>query len=123
QPLFGDEDQAITFLCQHSAVYKKRSCPNCESKMTLYLMRKSFVCPRRACRRKVSLLKNSFFQHHKIPCSKILQLAYYWLTGINCSTAVTLTGHSKDTIASYYNSFRQLIADSLDDEQYKIGGE
>ncbi len=123
QPLFDNEDQTITFLCQHSAVYKERLCPNCGSNMTLYLARRSFVCPRKACKRKVSLFKNSFFQHHKIPCSKILQLAYYWLTGIKCGTAAILTGHSKDTIASYYDSFRQLVADSLDDEQSRIGGE
>lgn len=91
--------------------------------MKLDLEKREFRCSKRACNRKVSLFKNSFFQQHRIPCSKILQLAYFWLSKVKNGTAVILTGCSKDTVATYYAMFRQLVSDSLDEEDCRIGGE
>ena len=39
------------------------------------------------------------------------------------TTAVTLSGLSKNTIASYYKMFRDLVAASMDVEDGQIGGE
>ena len=123
QHLFDNEDNAISFLYQHSAVYRERFCTVCETPMKLNLVKKTFRCNKRACNQKVSLMKNSFFQQHRIPCSKILQLAYFWLAGMKNGTAMIMTGHSKDTIASYYSMFRHLVSVSLDDEDSQIGGD
>jgi transposase-like protein len=123
QPLFDNENEAISFLFQHSAFYKERLCPNCGTNMKPNLEQKTFRCYKRTCNHKVSLMKNSLFQQHRIPCSKILQMAYFWLSGMKSNTAVILTGHSKNTIASYYGMFRQLVSDSLDEEDFQIGGE
>jgi hypothetical protein len=30
KPVFKNEEKAISFLYQHSAVYKERNCPKCE---------------------------------------------------------------------------------------------
>src|SRR5437763_17067593 len=94
QPLFENEEQAISFLFQHSVVYNVRQCPRCETNMKVDLETKVFRCCKRRCNQKVSLLRNSLFQHHRIPCCKILMLAYLWLTGVRSGTAVNLIGYS-----------------------------
>jgi hypothetical protein len=52
----------------------------------------------------------------------MLRLANYWLCGIKSTTAVTLSGLTKNTIASYYKMFRDLVAVSMDVEEGQIGG-
>jgi transposase-like protein len=121
--LFESEDEAISFLFQHSAFYKERVCPECEERMTLNMEKRTFRCSKDTCHQKVSLLKNSLFYRHRIPCCKILQMVYFWLCGMKTSAVVTLTGLSKGTVASYYDIFRDLVAALLDDEDYQIGGE
>src|SRR5215469_13655493 len=100
KPLFENEDVAIEFLHQHSAIYRERNCPNCERSMILNLEKKSFRCSKEYCKQYVSIFKSSFFYRHRIPCCKILQLAYYWLCGMKSTTAISLTGLSKNTISS-----------------------
>jgi hypothetical protein len=46
-----------------------------------------------------------------------------WLCGMKAGTVTTLTAFSKRTIAAYYDMFRNLVSDSLDDEDCQIGGE
>jgi transposase-like protein len=89
----------------------------------LNLEKKMFRCSKGTCKQKISLLKNSLFYRHRIPCCKILELAYLWLCGMKVTAAVTFTRLSKVTIGSYYNMFRDLISVSLDDEDQQIGGE
>jgi len=40
--VFEDEEEAISFLYQHSAVYKERNCPNCERKMILNMEKRTY---------------------------------------------------------------------------------
>jgi hypothetical protein len=80
--LFENEEEAITFLFQHSALYKESVCPECEERMVLNREKRVFRCSKGTCKQKVSILKNSFFYRHRIPCCKILELAYFWLCGM-----------------------------------------
>lgn len=85
--------------------------------------KRTYRCSRDTCKYHISLFKNSLFYRHRIPCCRILQLAYYWLSGMKSTTAVTLSGLTKNTIASYYQIFRDLVATSMDVEDCQIGGE
>jgi transposase-like protein len=80
-------------------------------------------CTTKSCRQKMSILKNSFFSRSRLPIHDTLLLGYLWLTGDSYISALAKTPHSTGTIVSYYSYFRQLVADSLDDEDWTIGGE
>src|SRR5262249_36808914 len=92
---FEDEEEAISFLYQHSAVYKERNCPKCGRRMILKMEKRTYRCSKDTCKHHISLFKNSFFYRHRIPCCKVLQLAYYWLCGMKSTTAVSLSGLTK----------------------------
>jgi len=50
-------------------------------------------------------------------------LGYLWLTGVEYTSALALTAHGPNTIVEYYRYFRELVADSLNEEDWKVGGE
>jgi len=52
-----------------------------------------------------------------------LLLGYLWLAGVSYTSAQLMSAHSPNTIVDYYRFFRELVADSFDDEDWKIGGE
>ena len=52
----------------------------------------------------------------------MLRLGYLWLSGMSSTQVVTITHHAKDTVTDFFQFFRQLAADDLDEEDYKIGG-
>ena len=66
--------------------------------------------------------KTHFFAKSNLTLRAILRLGHLWLSGVTHSTAVTLTGHSSKTISSFYAYFRQLIVQSLQEEDQIIGG-
>lgn len=80
-------------------------------------------CTTRSCRKRLSCLRNSFFAYSRIPINDVLLLGYIWLTGSTYTVALSMTTHSPNTIVEYYGYFRQLVADSLDEEDWTIGGE
>lgn len=122
QHLFSDEAQCIHFLFQKGIFYSEKSCPDCVNSMVLYINRKSFVCPKKNCRREISIKKSSFFEKHTLPCHKILFLGYLWLTKVSSSSIHQLTNHGKTRISNYMKYFRQLIYNTIDEDDTIIGG-
>jgi transposase-like protein len=52
----------------------------------------------------------------------MLLLGYFWLTKTPFNLACIFTGHSAHTVSAYYKHYRQLVSDSLDDDDTLIGG-
>ena len=52
----------------------------------------------------------------------IMELAYHWLSNASVSTTIALTGHGSEAICAYFKYFRELVADSLDEVDFCIGG-
>jgi transposase-like protein len=50
-------------------------------------------------------------------------LGYMWLTGVDYTTALAQTTHGSTTIVEYFRYFRELVGDSLDEVDWKVGGE
>lgn len=121
--LFTNEEVCIRFLREHSVFYTSRNCEICQGLMTYYENSRRFRCNKTTCRSELSFKANSFFSGHKLLCSKILRLGYFWLNQCPTKAIVSMTGCSKDTIANFSHYFRQLITCSFNPEDNQIGGD
>jgi transposase-like protein len=97
------------------------SCPKCSG--NVLLQDKTYRCRARNCRAKVSIFKKSFFSLSKLPCNQVILIGYFWLGGSSHSEIQRYTGHSTKTITSYINYFRQLVSESLANDDAIIGGD
>ena len=53
---------------------------------------------------------------------KILLIGYLWLNRVPVTSTIQMTGRSPNTITDFYAHYRQLVADSLDEIDCKVGG-
>ena len=119
--LIRDEDACFTYLLEQSALDRFETCPSCSGPTALY--EKSYRCRARNCRKKISVLKNSFFAKSRLECKEVLLMGYLWLAGCSHKTIHILTGHSKGTITDYIGHYRDLVSGCLDSNDTEIGGE
>jgi hypothetical protein len=122
QHLFNSEDRCITYLRQMGIFYTEMKCDGCHSDMEYNISRQKFRCPSRRCRKEKTVRTNSFFQDSKLPCRQILSLAYWWLLKLPQKSIETVTNCDSKTVQAYLGYFRQLVGQSLDDEDCQIGG-
>ena len=116
-----DEKECINFLFENDILYKLQSCLHCNS--SLYRERRLYRCINRQCRKSVSIFKDSFFAKNRLTCSDVMLIGYLWLCKNSHTSIVKMTGHPSKTITSYMNFFRELIIDTLKDDNHMIGGE
>lgn len=117
-----DEDNCIHFLCDEGIFLPTVDCVKCNEPMELHLVARKYRCMRRSCRTSLSIRTRSFFSKSRLPCSKIMELAYLWLSKVPATSISAITGCSSKTICAFNAHFRQLVADSLDETDVKIGG-
>lgn len=119
--LFNSEQASFNFLISNGVVLSNIRC-RCGQNVLLNTMRKSYRCSARGCRKELSVFKETFFYKCKLPINEILHLGYMWLCGMTSDCAIKYSGHSSTTITAYYDYFRKLVSDSLDEEDFQIGG-
>jgi ISXO2-like transposase domain len=119
------EIECIDFLLEEDILYKQATCPRRREPMVRD--DKRWRCPKRPCRRSVSIFRHTLFFDCHIPCNKVLLVGYLWLARTTSLVIQRLTGHSAATIARLLCLFRQLVASDLDErtegEGHMIGGE
>lgn len=120
--IFLSEDECIAFLMRKGILPSRRTCHGCSAEMKFYSEKKQFQCPRKGCRKSISVRDGTFFSKQKLSFSEIMFLGYLWLCQASIKTISILTGHSSTTICSFQKYFRQLVADSLDLEDVIVGG-
>jgi hypothetical protein len=120
--LFHSEEACLEYLFNAEVFYSKVSCPNCKCEMCLYRERCEWRCTRNACGGCSSIRTGTFFAFSKLPCIKILELGRRWLNRDSCSSIIRSSGCSSKTVSAYNGYFRRLVADSLEFEDYTIGG-
>jgi len=114
-----DEDKCINFLFDED-ILEKSLCSLCGS--NVYRERKIFRCTNRGCRKAVSIFAHTFFAKNHLSCSNTMLMGYYWLCDLNYTAIHNVTGFSPNTIVKYMWLFRQLVIETLDDNDEKIGG-
>jgi ISXO2-like transposase domain len=119
--ILNDESECLSFLMGRRIFYEINECHDCGSEVTL--SGKIYQCKRRKCRKKESLLKGTIFANSKLPCNRVLQIAYLWLAECKHKSIVITTGLSKPTITKFLGYFRQIVSCALETDDMVIGGE
>lgn len=117
-----NEDASVNYLISNGVFYKDWQCPTCVKPLKLYFKRQRFRCPTKACSYEVPLRRNTFFQNTRLKIHETLLLAYQWLKGDTKASIMVSTGHCSDIVTDFMNHFRNLVANSLDEETIQIGG-
>lgn len=120
QKILFDEQECINFLFDKDILYKPLSCSYCNS--SLYREAKLYRCINRQCRKSISIFKDSFFAKNHIKCSDALLIGYFWLCKSTYTNIINITGHSSHTITNFMKYFRQLVINTLDNDETIIGG-
>lgn len=84
---------------------------------------KNYRCTAKDCRKRISLIRNTFFSQSRLACNEVLAIGYYWLSGCNASSIITMTGHSSATISDYLGYYRSLVERAINPDGAIIGGE
>lgn len=121
--LFPDEQSAVHYLYQKGVFDNDQNCPACMRPMTVYIERELWRCTNRRCQRSLSIRHKSFFANSKLSCRKILNIARKWLNGDSTNSIVSSTAVSRPSVTSFLSYLREVVADSLEVEDYTIGGE
>lgn len=121
-PIFMDEKLTIEYLIFKNIIKTEINCPNCENISKLKINRKSYRCSLYTCRKEVSILFGSFFSKSKVKINTLLFFGYFWLAKASHTQISTFLNLSEHTVTEYLKYFKELIADSLDEEDFIIGG-
>jgi len=119
--LFSDEEDCQKFLISEGIFYTVDACFECSA--GVILSGKLYRCKRKACRKAVSVYQGTVFAKSKIPCNKILHMAYLWLAGCSHKAIMLLTGHSKQAVTNFITIFQDLVGCAIDSDDTIIGGE
>lgn len=120
--LFSDEQKCIQYLFEHGAFYPSRECPKCGQNMKRSDGSDAWRCTKSKCGGQLSIRRGSFFSKSRLECRQIMCLAYLWLNKIPTTSIIAMTGTSSATVTAFNNYFRNLVADSLEQEDCVIGG-
>jgi transposase-like protein len=121
--LIPDESRAMQYLESKKVFYTEMQCEQCGSLMRRIAARGVFRCETNQCKdRQVSIRAGTFFHRSNLSVRNILRLGHLWLSGVSHRSAVGLTGHSSGTVTNFYGYFRQLVTQSLTEEDQVIGG-
>ena len=112
--IFNNEKKTIIYLIENNVFRRILKCPSCRCMM--YLDEKNFIyrCSKRACRRRILIFKNTFFDKHKIPINKILQIVHFCLLKIPVESIIALTGCSSSTICNWLLKLKIFLASDLE---------
>ena len=121
QNILQDAPSAVQFLLDESCLYPAPRCGKCRRVKTRHDLQ--WRCKKTGCKSSsTSIFDDSFFSKSKLKPNEILEIAYYWLAGVNSTTLVRITGHSTDTIASYRKYLTQLVSTQCYETTEVIGG-
>ena len=119
-PILFDEQECIRFLLNRGILHNHDNCQHCNDRVRIE--GKLWRCKNRECRKTISIFHESFFAKNKLKCCEVLLLCYLWLAKASYSTTLVLTGHNPNTISNFMGHCRDLVMESLDEEDEIIGG-
>ena len=117
---FSTLEGTARYLIENEILYSELEC-SCGGRMKRNLPKMIFRCSKLGCRREKSLFHGTFFSKSKLRYDKVMQMAYFWLSKASTTQIVTYTQVSGKSVQAYY--FQELVADTLDEEDFVIGGE
>lgn len=119
--ILDNEQACFDYLVSKDILSLTKIC-ECGESLGYKEARKGFRCSSRRCRKSYSVFAGTFFSMAKLPLHQIIELAYHWLSNASVSTTIAQTGRASDTVCAYFKYFRELVADSLEETDFCIGG-
>ena len=116
-----NEAECINFLIEKCVFYYAWNCHACFKPMKYYKNRQRFRCTTKNCGGQLLIRKNTFFDNHRLPVHKILHIGYLWLKGDSINSIAGTTGHTHKQVSKFLGHYRNLVAESLEFEDNKIG--
>lgn len=118
----NDEDKCFQVLDSQNIFYQEIECPNCQNLMKRSNKKKMFRCLKHNCRKEVSIRWGTFFYKSALPTSRILLIAWEWTFKTPLKLLAQKHKFSPKTLVSFYNHFRILVGNAINEEKCKIGG-
>lgn len=119
--IFVDENKCLEYLREKEVFYKILECEICSSEMRRIGNRNVLRCIK--CRKEKSERANTFFYGSRLQCCQIIEMAYYWLVGLNQKQTMLITKRAESAVSKFFEHFRILVSSTLNQENNKIGGE
>ena len=123
--MFPDEVGSIKVLIDKGCLRNRMACPGCNEEMLLVLneSNKVFRCKKMRCgHRELSVRQGSIFFKTTLHIREILRVSRCWINGETREMAVRSTKLSRDTITTWYGTFREMIKGCCSEVCMKIGG-
>ena len=79
-----------------------------------------FRCSNLECKKAISIYNNSFFANQRLDCNDIIFIGYLWLCKVNYMSIANMTSYSSTTIVKYIKIFRELVNNSLVEEDFLL---
>ena len=121
------EDDCRQWLRGRGLLAVHRDCPTCNAVMNekVYnrvLDGKIWRCPRKQCRKTVSLRKGSFFDRTKLPLTKLTDMLYYWSMEVSNTEVEFQLGVDHKTVTDWNNFVREVCSADLLANPFQISG-
>src|SRR5437870_3238085 len=81
-----------------------------------------FRCSNLECKKAISIYNDLFFANQRLDCNDILLISYFWLSRVNYTLISNMTSYSSTTIVKYIKIFRNIIINTLTEQDQIIGG-
>jgi hypothetical protein len=114
QHIFPSEEAAIDF-CQELGILLKPEiiCEYCNIGKLFYCKPKVLRCSKHDCRKKISIMKNTFFYNSKVPINVVLSIGYDILAGSRTQEIVIHHDLSPTTVTDWCGFYRDLLSEDI----------
>lgn len=121
--VISTELTTLDFLIERNCLYVSTACRLCGSRLSLRRDKQLLRCVGHTCRQQFSIRQGSFFARSKLPLRKIVLFGYAWLLKMPQTSIASFVGCSSATATAFSGHYRQLVADSLEPEDFVVGGQ
>ena len=113
----------VQWLINHKIFRNERICPRCKKLMKLSIVRYSYICYNKKCRKVISIRKNTIFAKSKLKLEKIVLLLYFLVNRYSTELIEKELMISRPTVAKYKRLYRQVLKEILKNQnKLMIGG-
>src|SRR5437868_10707044 len=120
-----NQRECINFLFKNNILYKQTMCKSCGSELyfnNCIYEQKIYTCKNLECHKTFAIYENTIFFNNKLGCTKTLLIAYLWLTRVKYTQIALITGFSPNSIVKFCKIFRELVINTLVEDDFIIGG-
>lgn len=126
--VFESEDEAIEYLSGRGLNITHDYCVRCgePNPRAINKREKRYLrCRKQGCDYNFSVFKDSFFSNSRLNVNKILEIAYFWMQGLDLKELTVKCVVNRNTVMEWTRRLRCLLVHDIEKcgEQERIGGD